>query len=152
MRQQDSFEFLLHIFKLITRSQHPTPLQDPTKAFRFVMEQRLQCLHCKKVRYSTDEQDNVSIPVPLRKLPTAKVTEDGKEVDEYEPVTLKECLDSFTATETVELLCSSCNSKDGFTKRSLFKTFPSVLAVNARRFSLINWVPTKVKRCSRSRR
>ena len=148
MRQQDAFEFLLHVFKLITRSQHEGPLRDPTQAFRFVMEQRLQCLKCEKVRYRTDEQDNISIPVPLRKVaqPTALSGDDNKnkEVAEYEPVTLKECLDSFTAAEIVELTCSACGSKDGFSKRSLFKTFPKVLAVNARRFVLINWVPTKV--------
>ena len=144
MRQQDSFEFLLHIFKLITRTQHPAPFYDPTKAFRFAMEQRLQCLNCKKVRYRTDDQDNISIPVPLRKLPRSSATEDGKEFDEYQPVTLKECLDSFTATEVVEFTCSACGSKDGASKQSLFKTFPEVLAVNARRFVLINWVPTKV--------
>ncbi|KAL3424359.1 ubiquitin carboxyl-terminal hydrolase [Phlyctema vagabunda] len=148
MRQQDGFEFLLHVFKLITRSQHMAPLQDPTNAFRFVMEQRLQCLSCKKVRYRTDEQDNVSIPVPIRKLAKTTASADEKEkddpVDLYEPVTLKECLDSFTATEVVELTCASCGSKDGFSKRSLFKTFPEVLSVNARRFTLINWVPTKV--------
>jgi uncharacterized UBP type Zn finger protein len=69
-------------------------------------------------------------------------TEDGKV--EYEPVTLKECLDSFTAVEVVELTCSACGGKDGFYKRALFKTFPEVLAVNARRFNIINWVPTKV--------
>jgi len=112
------------------------------------MEQRLQCLKCEKVRYRTDEQDNISIPVPLRKVaqPTALSGDDNKnkEVAEYEPVTLKECLDSFTAAEIVELTCSACGSKDGFSKRSLFKTFPKVLAVNARRFVLINWVPTKV--------
>lgn len=145
MRQQDAFEFLQHLFKLITRSQHKGALQDPTEAFRFVMEQRLQCLKCKKVRYSSDEQDNVSIPVPLTKVPR-KEGEEGKdkEPDEYQPVTLKQCLDSFTAAETVELTCAACGSKDGFSKRSLFKTFPEVLAVNARRFVLINWVPTKV--------
>ena len=140
-RQQDAFEFLLHIFKLVTRSHHPAPLRDPIASFRFVMEQRLQCLTCKKVRYRTDEQDNISIPVPIRKV----VKPDGsKEADEYESVTLKECLDSFTASEVVDLTCASCGSKDGFSKRSLFKTFPEVLAVNARRFHLINWVPTKV--------
>jgi len=57
---------------------------------------------------------------------------------------LKDCLDSFTSVEVVELTCTACGSKDGFSKRSLFKTFPEVLAVNARRFVLINWVPTKV--------
>lgn len=143
MRQQDAFEFLLHIFKLITRSQHIAPLEDPTRAFRFIMEQRLQCLGCKKVRYRTDEQDNISIPVPLRKVkPTTG--KEGELGDEYEAVTLKECLDSFTAEEIVELTCSSCGSKDGFSKQSLFQTFPDILAVNARRFVLINWVPTKV--------
>jgi ubiquitin carboxyl-terminal hydrolase 5/13 len=70
---------------------------------------------------------------------------DGKEKvkEEFEPVTLKECLDIFTADEVVELTCGACNSKAGFTKKSLFKTFPSVLAVNARRFEIVNWVPTK---------
>jgi ubiquitin carboxyl-terminal hydrolase 5/13 len=147
MRQQDAFEFLLHMFKLITRSKHNSPQQDPTHAFKFVIEQRLQCLNCKKVRYRSDEQDNVSIPVPIRKIsPTATEEGDTKESkkDEYEAVTLKECLDTFTSEERVELTCPGCDSKDGFLKRSLFKTFPEVLAVNARRFVIVNWVPTKV--------
>lgn len=146
MRQQDAFELLLHLFKLISRSQHPGSLQDPVQSFRFVMEQRLQCLSCKKVRYRTDEQDNISIPVPIRPLPTATETINGgeKPKDEYEPVTLKECLDNFTTAETVELTCPSCGSKAGFSKRSLFKTFPKFLAVNARRFALVNWVPQKL--------
>jgi len=146
MRQQDAFELLLHLFKLISRSQRSSSLQDPVQSFRFVMEQRLQCLSCKKVRYRTDEQDNISIPVPIRPIPTAmRTTKEGeKPKDEYESVTLKECLDSFTATETVELTCASCGSKAGFSKRSLFKTFPKFLAVNARRFALVNWVPQKL--------
>ena len=148
MRQQDAFELLLHVFKLITRSQHKAPLQDPVHCFRFVMEQRLQCLSCKRVRYRSDEQDNISIPVPLRKIAEPEVgageAGDATKVDEYEAVALKECLDSFTCEEIVELTCSACGSKDGFSKRSLFQTFPDVLAVNARRFVIINWVPTKV--------
>ncbi|KAE8454065.1 hypothetical protein EG329_007843 [Mollisiaceae sp. DMI_Dod_QoI] len=144
MRQQDAFEFLLHVFKLITRSKHEAPLEDPTRAFRFVMEQRLQCLNCKRVRYRADEQDNISVPVPIKKILQPEGTSDEDKKDEYEPVTLKACLDGFTQAEIVELTCSACGSKDGFSKRSLFKTFPEVLAVNARRFNIINWVPTKV--------
>jgi len=146
MRQQDAFELLLHLLKLITRSTHTASLQDPTQSFRFVMEQRLQCMSCKKVRYQIDEQDNISIPVPIkRKAPVSRENSDGeKPKDEFEYVTLKECLDTFTAIEVVELTCPSCSSKDGFMKRSLFKTFPSTFAVNARRFELVNWVPTKL--------
>ncbi|KAH0427426.1 ubiquitin carboxyl-terminal hydrolase [Colletotrichum camelliae] len=142
MRQQDAFELLQHIFKLITRSTHPPDLGDPTQPFRFVLEQRLQCLGCKKVRYSTNEQDNIFIDVPLEKLPA----EEGAEAkpDAYKPVTLRECLDDFTAEEVVELTCSACGSKDGYTKRSLFKTLPENLVVNARKMAVINWVPVKI--------
>ena len=146
MRQQDAFELLLHLLKLITRSPHIAPFSDPVQSFRFVMEQRLQCTSCKKVRYRTDEQDNISVPVPVRrKLRVINGDpEDEKRKDEFESVTLKECLDAFTGSELVELTCLACGSNDGFTKRSMFKTFPITLAVNARRFALVNWVPTKL--------
>lgn len=142
MRQQDAFEFLQHLFKLVTRSQHPGELRDPTQQFRFVLEQRLQCLGCHKVKYSSNEQDNIFIDVPLEKLPAQESSESQAEA--YKPVTLKECLDNFTAAEKVELTCSACGSKEGFTKQSLFKTFPDVLVVNARKMTVVNWVPIKV--------
>ncbi|PHH62077.1 hypothetical protein CDD81_7570 [Ophiocordyceps australis] len=142
MRQQDSFEFLQHLFKLITRSQHSPPLRDPTVSFRFVLEQRLQCLGCNKVKYSTNEQDSIFLDVPLEKEPSNG--ESGGSGDQYKPVTLKQCLDNFTAAEKVELTCSSCGSRHGFTKRSLFKTLPQVLVLNARKMTVVNWVPIKV--------
>lgn len=146
MRQQDAFELLLHLLKLVTRSPHTAPAQDPVKAFRFVMEQRLQCISCNRVRYRSDEQDNISIPVPVRRKLRVINSDNSEEKpkDEFESVALKECLDIFTGAEEVELTCPACGSKAGFTKRSLFKTFPDVLAVNARRFELVNWVPTKL--------
>ena len=146
MRQQDAFELLLHLLKLITRSAHPAILSDPVQSFRFVTEQRLQCLSCKKVRYRADEQDNISIPVPVKRLPSSTYQEavESKPKDEFKPVTLRECLDTFTGTEIVEFTCPSCNAKDGASKRLLFKTLPQNLAVNARRFELVNWVPTKL--------
>ncbi|KAJ8126261.1 hypothetical protein O1611_g7376 [Lasiodiplodia mahajangana] len=140
MRQQDSFELLQHLIKLITRSHHPAPLVDPTQPFRFVTEQRLQCINCKKVRYSSTEQDSIFIDVPLEKLPQSK----DRESDVYRPVTLKQCLDRFTGEEAVELNCPACASKIGFTKRTLFKTFPTTLVVNARKMTVENWVPRKV--------
>ncbi|KAK0615256.1 hypothetical protein B0T17DRAFT_498146 [Bombardia bombarda] len=140
MRQQDAFEFLQHLIKLISRSQQPPDASDPTQPFRFVMEQRLQCLGCKRVRYSSNEQDSIFIDVPLEKLPA---TEEGQE-PKYKPVALKTCLDNLTGSEVVELNCAACGSKDGFTKRTLFKTFPEVLVVNARKMAVVNWVPVKV--------
>ncbi|OQD73219.1 hypothetical protein PENDEC_c016G02815 [Penicillium decumbens] len=135
MRQQDAFEFLLHVFKSVSLSKHQG-MFNPVQHFRFQVEQRLQCLGCKKVRYKVDEQDNVSVAVPARRM--------SSDSSRFEPVTLSECLDIFTAEEVVELICPACGSRDGFSKRSCFKTLPRELAINARRFELVNWVPTKL--------
>ncbi|KAF2747190.1 hypothetical protein M011DRAFT_477634 [Sporormia fimetaria CBS 119925] len=149
MRQQDAFELMLHLLQLITRSKHTSPDKDPVDAFRFVMEQRLQCLGCKKVRFQSVNQGSLTIQVTVRRIPKDDTMDltgaDGKEVakEEFQPVPLKECLDSFTAPEMVELECKSCGSKAGFQKRAMFKTFPEVLAINAYRFTVVNWVPTK---------
>ena len=145
MRQQDSFEFLLHLFKNISLSNNADHNTDPVQSFKFVLEQRLQCLSCKKVRYRSDEQDNISIPVPARRknVSNGEATEAAKG-SEFEPVSLKECLDIYTSPSHVELTCPACGSKDGFTKSSKFKTFPSNLAINPLRFELVNWVPTKL--------
>lgn len=155
VRQQDSFELLLHLLKLISRSQQSARDQykniaDPVESFRFSMEQKLQCLQCNKVRYRQDEMENISVAVPIKRLPKsedATMTTDAQDTEKkeevlFEPVTLKQCLDDFTAPEVVELTCSGCGNK-GFTKQSLFKTFPTILAINARRFEIVNWVPTK---------
>src|SRR5262249_6354741 len=113
------------------------------------LEQRIQCLSCQKVRYKVDQQDNICVPVPVRRLTSdnesigSKEKSESSQRPEFEPVTLKECLDIFTGEEVVELTCPSCGSQDGFRKRSLFKTFPKNLAINVRRFEQVNWVPTK---------
>ncbi|KAI9374001.1 hypothetical protein BJX61DRAFT_354157 [Aspergillus egyptiacus] len=141
MRQQDAFEFLLHVFKHITLSRHPPGMKNPVESFRFCVEQRLQCQNCKKVRYRADAQDNISIPVPARRVASAGNTNsDGS----FEPVSLFECLDAFTAEETVDLRCPSCETQEKFSKQSAFKTLPTNLVINARRFELVNWVPTKL--------
>jgi ubiquitin carboxyl-terminal hydrolase 5/13 len=140
MRQQDAFEFLLHLFKLITLSKHLDGSVNPVNSFRFTLEQRLQCLSCRKVRYKIDEQDNISVQVPAR--PALNEAAQGSR--SYETVSMKECLDIFTSEEVVELRCPGCGGQEGFRKRSLFKTLPNEFVINARRFELINWVPTKL--------
>ncbi|KAI7476710.1 ubiquitin thiolesterase [Hortaea werneckii] len=152
MRQQDGFELLLHLLKLVTRSQAAAQGQykdvsDPVEAFRFCMEQKLKCLGCGKVKLRTDEMENLSIAVPIKRLPQDASAKSGGDNDEeskeeFEPVTLRQCIDEFTAAEHVELNCAGCGNK-GFTKQQLFKTFPTIFAVNARRFEIVNWVPTK---------
>ena len=130
MRQQDAFELLLHLFKIITRSQH-APLDDPVSAFKFAMEQRLQCLSCKKVSYRTDIQDNISVPVPVRRIKGPSINmevdreggaEGGAKEGVFEPVTIKECLDIFTSDEFIEYTCKACGAKEGARKYGFLST------------------------------
>ncbi|CAO1637383.1 unnamed protein product [Parajaminaea phylloscopi] len=193
MRQQDADEFLKHVVSAIqkenrrvaTTAEQGTegaPTHDPTSIFGFTLQQRLQCLECKRVRYTQEVQDaGLSLPVPLR--PIAVQQEDGSVAQvkgkdavegvnaqseavsvaqettaakktagtsasdrvKYESVSLRECLDIFTAPETLEgYHCPACEKPVTATKQTLFTTFPDLLAVQARRFQLINWVPQKV--------
>ncbi|KAI5295380.1 hypothetical protein KEM52_001599 [Ascosphaera acerosa] len=139
MRQQDALEFMQHLFKMVSLSPHKDGQRNPVEAFRFALEQKLQCQDCKRVKYRTDVQDNLSLSVPTR-ISSQSTAEDPI----FEPVTLRGCLDEYTKPETVDMACPACGSTKGFTKRTLFKTFPEVLAVNARRFALRNWVPVKL--------
>ncbi|RMZ75013.1 hypothetical protein DV737_g5513, partial [Chaetothyriales sp. CBS 132003] len=144
MRQNDAFEFLQHMVKRI-RISNSSNSSDPTSSFKFVMEQRLQCVGCKRVRYSSLEHDGISVPVPARERQTANGEANGAapNAPTYEAVTLKECLDIYTAPTEVTYSCAACGCKD-FTKSVKFKTFPQTLIVNPLRFSIVNWVPTKL--------
>ncbi|THG97579.1 hypothetical protein EW026_g4443 [Hermanssonia centrifuga] len=141
MRQQDSEEFFTHFVSAIRRHLKRTgdAGADPTEIFSFGMEQRLQCNECNKVRYRVDATDVGSVPVPKREN---GVDEDGKII--YEEVSLKECLDILTGPEALEYTCPACQKQVLALKQSKFATFPEVLIVHAKKFQLVNWVPTKL--------
>ncbi|ETS63547.1 hypothetical protein PaG_01842 [Moesziomyces aphidis] len=163
MRQQDADEFFKYLVGVVQKENRKlagaaAPTEDPTDVFGFGLEQRLQCNECHKVRYSVERQDaGLSLPVPIRPKPvqaegSGKQPAEGVHAApassaatvEYEPVSLTECLDIFTAPEELEYNCPSCAKKVTATKRTLFTTFPQVLALQVRRFQLLNWVPQKV--------
>ncbi|KAL1916406.1 uncharacterized protein VTP21DRAFT_5597 [Calcarisporiella thermophila] len=145
MRQQDAFEFFQHLVKTVHQRERANGGADPTHAFQFMEEQRLQCLRCNRVRYTQNVAQSIQAPVPARKKPAAADKPDEKEPEaEYEPVTLAECLDAFVAEEVLEYNCPHCLEKTQAKKSVRFATFPQFLVVNVRRFELENWVPRKL--------
>lgn len=140
MRQQDAFEFLVYLLTKISENAKANKLHDPTHVFNFETEQRLECVNCHKVRYRTEDQENLAIPVPIN---VDKESEDPLE-NTYKPVELEECLKSYTSPEDVQFKCKSCGESKGGIKKVGFHTFPDVLVINARRFSLINFQPVKL--------
>ncbi|KAJ2859856.1 ubiquitin C-terminal hydrolase Ubp14 [Coemansia aciculifera] len=136
MRQQDAFEFLLHLEKqvdVVERSVN-SGNSNPNKVFDFTTEERLQCLGCQKVRYRVEPARSVSLPVIKRPLDSG-----------FAPVSLAECLDVMTAEEAVDgYQCPECERPTQAVKSTRFASFPKVLAVQVRRFELVNWVPEKL--------
>ncbi|KAJ2004160.1 ubiquitin C-terminal hydrolase Ubp14, partial [Coemansia thaxteri] len=142
MRQQDAFDFLLHLEKQVDVAERSITADSatPTKVFDFTTEERLQCLTCLKVRYAVQPARSVSLPVIKRPL----AVDEGSSA-QFEPVTLAECLDLMTAEEPIEgYQCPSCERPTAAIKSTRFASFPKVLAVQARRFELVNWVPEKL--------
>lgn len=138
MRQQDAFEFWGHLSDKISASSKKTKQDDPTLSFKFQTEQRLECLNCHKVRYRQEDQENLSIPVPAR-----RIEDNGEGSSAFETIQLKECFDLYAAKDSVDYKCKTCGSI-GSSTQTLFKSFPDVLVLNARRFQIVNWVPTKL--------
>ena len=132
MRQQDAEEFLQHLVTVLRRESHPEG--DPTRVFGYVLEHRLQCTACRRVRYTEEAVDvGVGLPVPVRGT-------DGS----YEDVSLRESFDALVAPDTIQYTCPSCARSVTATKQTRFATLPDVLVVQAQRFQLVNWVPQKM--------
>lgn len=160
MRQQDASEFLQYFLSILSKENKRvrsasanagTETRDVGKTLSFDLEQRLQCLGCQGVKYSTERVEG-GLTLPVRFRPIRKDNEDtrkGKdqtpEQVQYEPVSLTECLELFTSPETVEgYACAQCHDKTTAYKETKFKSFPQVLAATVARFTLVGWVPTKI--------
>ncbi|KAF7724024.1 hypothetical protein EC973_001431 [Apophysomyces ossiformis] len=142
MRQQDAYEFFQYLCKSITQKEHAVKEQDPTSVFDFMLEERLQCGACKKVRYQISKTNSISMNVPARNVSGTDLSD---EKATFEPVDIYECLDLFVQEETVEgYNCPNCKDKTTAHKSVKFHTFPEILAIHARRFAFIDWVPRKL--------
>jgi len=144
MRQQDADEFLKHLFETLERSVKSAGEDVGVSGFKFGLENRLQCLECKGVRYRTEEQDALSIPVPTKELEKS-MDVDGKEGKvEYEAVKIEDCLSILTGEQELEYKCPNCKKDVKAIQSTKFATYPDTLAIHARRFKLVGWVPQKV--------
>lgn len=116
---------------------------EPTEIFSFGLEQRLECLGCRRVRYRVDNADVLSLGVPVTEISEGE----GSAKQTYTPVPLEMCLDLFlgnTGQETLEYQCEAGCGKTQAVRRTQLASFPDVLVIHAKKFQLKNWVPTKL--------
>lgn len=116
MRQQDAAEYLTYFSDTLEKVEKRFA-KDSLSAMKFSTETRLQCDKCFKVRYTTEnDQQMLIVPVP-------KSAE-----------SLIECLQAWRSPHQTDFSCPSCKTRESATVCTRVSSLPSVLAVLAQRF------------------
>ncbi|KAG5643673.1 hypothetical protein DXG03_000504 [Asterophora parasitica] len=154
MRQQDAEEFFGWLIGVLRREAHKHHVQgegelgtDPTAIFSYATEQRLQCTSCRRVRYRVDAYDVVSVAVPATEIKPDSASDTEGEAEKktaYADVQLTQCVDALLGEEALEYACSGCGTGVVALRQTKFASLPEVLVVHAKKFQLVNWVPSKL--------
>ncbi|XP_044507437.1 ubiquitin carboxyl-terminal hydrolase 14-like [Mangifera indica] len=160
MRQQDALEFFLHFVDQVERAHSGKPDLDPTKSFKFGIEDRIAC-SSGKVAYNKRLDYILSLNIPLHeatnkeeveafhKLKAEKILE-GKDVSSDEivrpRVPLEACLASFAAPEEIhDFYSTALKAKTTAIKNAGLTSFPDYLVLHMRKFVMEEgWVPKKL--------
>eukprot|EP00455_Lapot_gusevi_P051951 TRINITY_DN7850_c0_g1_i3.p1 TRINITY_DN7850_c0_g1~~TRINITY_DN7850_c0_g1_i3.p1 ORF type:complete len:827 (+),score=318.13 TRINITY_DN7850_c0_g1_i3:228-2483(+) len=144
-RQQDALEFFQFFLQEVQRKERANGV-DPTAAFQFKVENRLQCTSCNCVRYTEIKTSDISLPIPVDESLFSQKGPDGKNVKvEFPPVPFDECLARFAAPSVLEgYNCPVCARRTTANTTVRFKTFPDTLLVHMKRFICPSWVPVKL--------
>lgn len=160
MRQQDALEFFLHLLDQVERVNIGKPELDPSRNFKFFIEERLQC-PSGKVAYNKRTDYILSLNIPLHEATNKEQVEafnklkaqkklEGKEVANDEivrpRVPLEACLASFSAPEELhDFHSTALNAKTTAIKTAGLTTFPDYLVLHMRKFVMEEgWVPKKL--------
>ncbi|XP_022874755.1 ubiquitin carboxyl-terminal hydrolase 14 isoform X2 [Olea europaea var. sylvestris] len=160
MRQQDALEFFLHFIDQVERINVGNPNFDPSRSFKFGIEERLQC-PSGRVAYNKRHDYILSLSIPLHKATNKKELEEfqklraekdaeGKELSADEivrpRVLLKDCLDCFSAPEEVhDFYSTALDARTTAVKTAGLTSFPDYLVLHMRKFVMEEgWVPKKL--------
>ncbi|GLT77243.1 hypothetical protein SLA2020_488480 [Shorea laevis] len=160
MRQQDALEFFLHFLDQVERSNSGKPELDPSRSFKFGVEERILCTS-GKVAYNRRLDYILSLNIPLheatnkeelevfQRMKAEKISE-GKEVCSEEivrpRVPLEACLASFSAPEQIaDFYSTALKAKTTAIKTAGLTSFPDYLVLHMRKFVMeAGWVPKKL--------
>uniref|UniRef100_UPI00358F787F ubiquitin carboxyl-terminal hydrolase 5-like isoform X2 n=1 Tax=Myxine glutinosa TaxID=7769 RepID=UPI00358F787F len=156
-RQQDAQEFFLHLINLVERNCRGA--DNPTEAFRLLVEERTECVQSGRVRYTQRLDYIVQLPVPMdaavNKAELAEYDERRRQAEAEgcplpEPtrarIPFEACLSAFAEPESVEEFWSSALlAKSTAVKTTRFASFPEFLVLQVKKFTFgLDWVPKKL--------
>uniref|UniRef100_A0A8C4P1H0 Ubiquitin carboxyl-terminal hydrolase n=1 Tax=Dicentrarchus labrax TaxID=13489 RepID=A0A8C4P1H0_DICLA len=156
-RQQDAHEFLLHMINLVERNSAGS--ENPSDAFRFLVEERIQCCQSRRVRYTQRVDYCIQLPAPIEAATNREelLAYEAKRKDAEEnmrsppePVRARipftACLQAFTEPDNVpDFWSSALQAKSAGIKTSRFASFPEYLILQIKKFTFgVDWVPKKL--------
>ncbi|XP_010268908.1 PREDICTED: ubiquitin carboxyl-terminal hydrolase 14 isoform X2 [Nelumbo nucifera] len=158
-RQQDALEFFLHLLDQVERANAGKPELDPSRSFKFGIEERLEC-SSGKVAYNKRVDYILSLNIPLHEATNKEQLEafqklkaergSDREVSSDEivrpRVPLEACLANFSAPEEVhEFYSTELKTKTTAIKTAGLTSFPDYLVLHMRKFVMeAGWVPKKL--------
>ncbi|XP_059661574.1 ubiquitin carboxyl-terminal hydrolase 14 [Cornus florida] len=160
MRQQDALEFFLHFIDQVERANTGNHELDPSRSFKFGIEERLSC-PSGKVAYNSRHDYILSLNIPLHKAVNKedleafnklKVEKDSDKKDTSTDqivrpkVHLYDCLATFSAPEEVhDFYSTALQAKTTAVKTAGLTSFPDYLVLHMRKFVMEEgWVPKKL--------
>ncbi|XP_010544252.1 PREDICTED: ubiquitin carboxyl-terminal hydrolase 14 isoform X2 [Tarenaya hassleriana] len=160
MRQQDALEFFLHLLDQVERANNVIPELDPSRSFKFGVEDRILC-PSGKVLYNRRHDYILSLTIPLHEATNKDELEafknrkaakglEGNDMSSEEVVRprvpLEACLATFSSPEEIhEFYSTSLKTKTTAIKTTGFTSFPDYLVLHMRKFVMEEgWVPKKL--------
>lgn len=160
-RQQDAQEFFLHLMNLIDRTEHNSPdTENVVDLFRYQVEEKIQCVISKKVRYSEKPELLLTLPVPMDMATNkddvvawqqkkAQLEAEKKRINPDEVVRAKvpfsSCLSKYSLPADIpDFYSSAVQAKSPATRTYRFSSFPDYLMVQLAKFAFDkSWEPVK---------
>lgn len=63
---QDALEFFQHLLEQVEKNHAGDAREDPSRCFKFCVEERIMCSVTKKVKYTRKADNVLSLNIPLR--------------------------------------------------------------------------------------
>lgn len=157
--QQDAQEFFLHVLNQIEK--HSQNQANPADAFRFTVEDRVECGTSGKVKYTRRDEWCLPLHIPLHLATNiaevrefeARLKEAESRGQKLEPdalvrprITLQSCLDRFAQSEEIEQFYSTAiGDKTTAKKTARLATMPDFMLLHLKKFTLReDWTSIKL--------
>ncbi|KAG9355774.1 hypothetical protein JZ751_000615 [Albula glossodonta] len=156
-RQQDAQEFFLHFINMVERNCRSG--ENPSEAFRFLVEERILCEQSNKVKYTQRVDYIIQLPVPMDQATNADELQEAEHQHEEAVaagvlpppmpracIPFDACLAALSEPETLtDFWSSAVQAKTTASKTTRFASFPDHLVIQIKKFTFgLDWVPKKL--------